>query len=50
MGDTLGPDPAWYRDMTLPQGHPRPDDHLAAFRAIAAERPARIIPGHYRPF
>lgn len=50
VGDTLGPDPAWYRDMTLPPGHPRPEDHLAAFRAIAAERPARIIPGHYRPF
>lgn len=50
VGDTLGPDPAWYRDTALPQGHPRPDDHLAAFRAIAAERPARIIPGHYRPF
>ena len=50
VGDTLGPDPAWYRDMTLPEGHPRPEDHLAAFRAIAAERPARIIPGHYPPF
>ncbi len=50
VGDTLGPDPAWYAAMDLPEGHPRRDDHLAAFRAIAALDPVRIIPGHYRPF
>lgn len=50
VGDTLGPDPAWYASMELPAGHPRGDDHLAAFRAIAAQGPALIIPGHYPPF
>jgi glyoxylase-like metal-dependent hydrolase (beta-lactamase superfamily II) len=50
VGDTLGPDPAWYRSMDLPEAHPRRAEHLAAFRAIAARRPARIIPGHYPPF
>jgi glyoxylase-like metal-dependent hydrolase (beta-lactamase superfamily II) len=49
VGDTLGPDPAWYRDMDLPADHPRRDDHLAAMRAIAERAPARIIPGHYPP-
>lgn len=50
VGDTLGPDPAWYAAMDLPEGHPRRDEHLAAFRAIAGRRPAVIVPGHYPPF
>jgi glyoxylase-like metal-dependent hydrolase (beta-lactamase superfamily II) len=50
VGDTLGPDPSWYSAMDLPDAHPRRDDHLAAFRAIAGRAPARIIPGHYLPF
>lgn len=49
-GDTLGPDPAWYREGRLPEGFPRAGEHLAAFRAIAAENPVRIVPGHYPPF
>ena len=32
--------------MELPDDHPRRDEHLAAFRAIRAERPALVIPGH----
>lgn len=50
VGDTLGPDPGWFAQMDLPAGHPRRAEHLDAFRAIAARRPARIIPGHYGPF
>jgi glyoxylase-like metal-dependent hydrolase (beta-lactamase superfamily II) len=50
VGDTLGPDPAWFADMDLPAAHPRREEHLNAFRAIAARRPARVIPGHYPPF
>lgn len=49
-GDTLGPDPAWYRERRLPEGFPRRDEHLAAFAAIAARRPVRVVPGHYPPF
>lgn len=50
VGDTLGPDPRWFAEMDLPEGHPRRDEHLAAFRAIRAAGPARVIPGHYLPF
>ena len=49
-GDTLGPDPGWFAAMDLPEGHPRRDEHLAAFRAIADRGPAWIIPGHSPPF
>jgi N-acyl homoserine lactone hydrolase len=49
VGDTTGPDPAWFARMELPDGHPRRDEHLAAFRAIRAERPALVIPGHNPP-
>jgi len=48
-GDTLGPDPAWFATMDLPAGFPRRDDHLAAFRAIRAQAPAVVIPGHTPP-
>ncbi len=48
-GDTLGPDPAWFAQMTLPEGHPRREDHLAAFRAIRDQRPSMVIPGHNPP-
>ena len=47
--DTLGPDPGWFAAMDLPEGFPRRDDHLAAFRAIRAEGPAVVIPGHTPP-
>jgi len=49
-GDTLGPDPAWFAAMDLPESFPERDAHLAAFRAIRAARPARVIPGHNPPF
>jgi glyoxylase-like metal-dependent hydrolase (beta-lactamase superfamily II) len=49
VGDTPGPDPAWFARMDLPDDHPRRDEHLAAFRAIRAERPALVIPGHNPP-
>ncbi len=49
VGDTTGPDPAWFARMELPGDHPRRDEHLAAFRAIRAERPALVIPGHNPP-
>jgi N-acyl homoserine lactone hydrolase len=48
-GDTFGPDPGWFARMELPAGHPRRDDHLAAFRAIRAAGPAVVIPGHTPP-
>jgi glyoxylase-like metal-dependent hydrolase (beta-lactamase superfamily II) len=48
-GDTPGPDPRWLADMDLPEGHPRRDDHLRAFRAIRAAAPAVVIPGHNPP-
>ncbi len=48
-GDTLGPDPGWFARMELPEGHPRREDHLAAFRAIRAAGPAVVIPGHTPP-
>jgi glyoxylase-like metal-dependent hydrolase (beta-lactamase superfamily II) len=37
VGDTLGPDPSWFARMDLPAGHPRREEHLAAFRAIAGQ-------------
>jgi N-acyl homoserine lactone hydrolase len=49
-GDTLGPDPAWFAGMELPESFPERDAHLAAFRAIREARPARVIPGHNPPF
>jgi glyoxylase-like metal-dependent hydrolase (beta-lactamase superfamily II) len=49
VGDTTGPDPEWFARMDLPEGHPRREEHLAAFRAIRAERPALVIPGHNPP-
>jgi glyoxylase-like metal-dependent hydrolase (beta-lactamase superfamily II) len=49
VGDTTGPDPAWFARMELPGDHPRRDEHLAAFRAIRAEGPALVIPGHNPP-
>jgi glyoxylase-like metal-dependent hydrolase (beta-lactamase superfamily II) len=48
-GDTPGPDPAWFERMTLPADHPRREEHLAAFRAIRAQRPSVLIPGHNPP-
>lgn len=48
-GDTPGPDPGWFARMELPEGFPRREEHLAAFRAIRAERPAVMIPGHNPP-
>lgn len=48
-GDTPGPDPAWFARMTLPDDHPRRDEHLAAFRAIREQRPSVLIPGHNPP-
>jgi glyoxylase-like metal-dependent hydrolase (beta-lactamase superfamily II) len=48
-GDTLGPDPGWFERTELPEGFPRREEHLAAFRAIRAERPSVVIPGHNPP-
>jgi glyoxylase-like metal-dependent hydrolase (beta-lactamase superfamily II) len=48
-GDTPGPDPRWLADMDLPDGHPRREDHLRAFRAIRDAGPALVIPGHNPP-
>jgi len=35
--------------MSLREGFPRRDEHLVAFRAIRAERPVVMIPGHNPP-
>ncbi|MBM3664238.1 MAG: MBL fold metallo-hydrolase [Actinobacteria bacterium] len=49
-GDTLGPDPAWFREMSAPEGLENRDDHLAAWRMIRDRAPAVVVPGHYAPF
>lgn len=49
-GDTLGPDPSWFRDMSAPEGLDNRDDHLAAWRMIRDRAPALVVPGHYAPF
>lgn len=48
-GDTPGPDPEWFARMDLPEGFPRREEHLTAFRAIRAAAPRRMIPGHNPP-
>ena len=48
-GDTPGPDPDWFARTDLPAGFPNREQHLAAFRAIRAERPRIMIPGHNPP-
>ena len=48
-GDTPGPDPRWFAETDLPEGFPRREEHLAAFRAIRDERPVVMIPGHNPP-
>lgn len=48
-GDTLGPDPAWFERMELPEGFPDREAHLAAFRRLRALDPAVVIPGHNPP-
>lgn len=49
-GDTLGPDPGWFRDMAAPDGLENRDQHLAAWRMIREQAPAVVVPGHYAPF
>ncbi|MGE3239226.1 MAG: MBL fold metallo-hydrolase [Thermoleophilia bacterium] len=49
VGDTLGPDPAWFASMDLPAEHPRRDEHLASFRAIREAGSSVVIPGHNPP-
>jgi glyoxylase-like metal-dependent hydrolase (beta-lactamase superfamily II) len=48
-GDTPGPDPGWFERDTLPEEHPRRDEHLAAFRAIRDSGAVMLIPGHNPP-
>jgi N-acyl homoserine lactone hydrolase len=48
-GDTLGPNPAWFRDMDLPEGFPERERHLEAFRRIRALEPSLVVPGHTAP-
>jgi glyoxylase-like metal-dependent hydrolase (beta-lactamase superfamily II) len=49
-GDTLGPDPEFFASDQLPPDFPDRELHVAAFRKIRAEKPRRIIPGHYGVF
>jgi glyoxylase-like metal-dependent hydrolase (beta-lactamase superfamily II) len=49
-GDTMGPDPAWFRDMNPPAGLDHREQHLAAWRRIRECGPAVVVPGHYAPF
>lgn len=49
-GDSVGPDPTWFRDMDPPRDLEARDEHLAAWRAIRARAPAIVVPGHYPPF
>jgi glyoxylase-like metal-dependent hydrolase (beta-lactamase superfamily II) len=48
-GDTMGPEPSWFARRNPPEGLEHRDRHLAAYEAIAALRPVRVIPGHYPP-
>jgi N-acyl homoserine lactone hydrolase len=48
-GDTLGPNPEWFMQMTLPAGFPEREAHLEAFRRIRAQAPVVVIPGHNPP-
>jgi len=48
-GDTLGPNPAWFDDMTLPDGFPDRQQHLDAFARIRELDPVLVIPGHTPP-
>jgi glyoxylase-like metal-dependent hydrolase (beta-lactamase superfamily II) len=48
-GDTPGPDPSWFARGTLPEDHPRREEHLAAFRAIRDSGASLLIPGHTPP-
>ncbi|MDX6647332.1 MAG: hypothetical protein QOK40_3059 [Miltoncostaeaceae bacterium] len=48
-GDTLGPDPAAFARMELPEGFPEREAHLAAFRRLRGLAPALVIPGHNPP-
>jgi glyoxylase-like metal-dependent hydrolase (beta-lactamase superfamily II) len=48
-GDTLGPDPAAFARMELPEGFPEREAHLAAFSRLRGLRPALVIPGHNPP-
>ncbi len=50
VGDTLGPDPAWFRNTAPPDGLADRDEHLATWRMIRARAPATVVPGHYAPF
>lgn len=49
-GDTMGPEPAWFRDMAPPEGLENREEHVAAWRMIRTHAPAIIVPGHYAPF
>jgi N-acyl homoserine lactone hydrolase len=49
-GDTMGPVPEWFADRNPPQELDYRDNHLAAYRRIAALAPSTVIPGHYPPF
>ncbi|MEW6583700.1 MAG: MBL fold metallo-hydrolase [Actinomycetota bacterium] len=48
-GDTLGPDPAWFAGMDLPEGFPDRAAHLAAFVRIRELDPDVVVPGHNPP-
>jgi glyoxylase-like metal-dependent hydrolase (beta-lactamase superfamily II) len=49
-GDTLGPDPSWFREMSPPEGLENRDQHLAAWGMVRDRAPAIVVPGHYAPF
>ncbi len=49
-GDTLGPDPAWFRDTAAPEGLENRGQHMAAWQMIRDRAPAVVVPGHYAPF
>jgi glyoxylase-like metal-dependent hydrolase (beta-lactamase superfamily II) len=49
-GDTMGPDPAWFRDMQAPDALENREQHMEAWRMIREHAPAVVVPGHYAPF
>lgn len=49
-GDTLGPDPRFFRTNELPPDFPDRELHVIAFRKIRERAPSHVIPGHYSPF
>lgn len=48
-GDTVGPLPRYFEEMTLPVGFPGRDQLLRSWARIRAQKPTVVVPGHNPP-